>query len=473
MQRPLVFLALSFSLGIFVSSLVKIHIPFYPLAVIFLIFSLLLIKKGLSFDMFVCCAIFFFGASSLKSYELLPRCHILNFISSGSEDFYSIKGFINNPPILKYNRVSFMFKAEEVHFNNVKYKCCGDILVYAQTKQDLGYAETLMLTGSLHQPSRYGNSKRSSYQQYLYNQGIRVIMRAKFISRGLHINNSCGLTIRKFIFRLRGRIEEAIFKRVSFLSATILDAMVLGEKRNIPVLITDSMVKTGTVHILVVSGFNVGIVAFAFVLFLKLIRVPRRMRSYLASLLLIIYCLMTGASTPVVRATLMAIVFMSAYLVRRDADIYNSLALAWIFVLWLNPYQLFDIGFQLSFVSVISIVCLYPRLKSNLKLGALKMSGVIRFFCDGFLVSLSAWLGTMGFVVYYFKIFSPITVLANIFIAPLAGLITLCGFSLMIMELICPYLSPLFAATCELLVSLLLGINSILIKIPGAYFYLS
>ena len=472
MQRPLVFLALSFALGIFVSNLVKIHLPFYLLTIIFLIFSLLLVKKELSFDMFICCAIFFLGASSLKSYELLPRCHILNFISPGSDAFYSVKGFINTPPISRYNRVSFIFKAEELHLNNAKYRCCGDILVYGKDKQDLVYAQELILTGNLLRLSLYSNSKRSSYQRYLYNQGIRVIMHTKYISKRSYLNKNYRLTIRKFAFHLKKRIEEIISKRVSLLSAAILDAMLLGEKKNIPLFIIDSMVKTGTIHILVVSGFNVGIVAFACTLFLKLIRIPRMIRFYLASFLLIIYCLMTGASTPVVRATLMAVVFMSAYLIRRIADIYNSLALALVFVLWFNPYQLFDIGFQLSFISVISIVYLYPKLKSALKINTLKIYGAIRFFCEAFLVSLSAWLGTTGVVAYYFKIFSPVTVLANIFIAPLASLITLCGFSLVIMELIYPHLATLFAATCELLVSLLLGINSVLIKIPGAYFYL-
>lgn len=78
----------------------------------------------------------------------------------------------------------------------------------------------------------------------------------------------------------------------------------------------------------------------------------------------------------------------------------------------------------------------------------------------------------MGFIAYHFKIFSPVTVLANIVIVPLAALITLCGFSLIIMGLIYPPLAHLFAHTNELLVMLLLNINGFLIKIPYAYFYL-
>ena len=167
----------------------------------------------------------------------------------------------------------------------------------------------------------------------------------------------------------------------------------------------------------------------------------------------------------------MAIVFMFAYLVQREPDIYNSCAVATLAILGINPRQLFDIGFQLSFISVISIVYFYPRMKSFLRLDALKIR-YIRLVIEGCLVSFSAWLGTLGFIAYYFRIISPVTVLANMFIVPLASLITLCGFSLIIMDLTCPLLVPFFAYSNEFIVTLLLRINAFLIRLPGAYLYL-
>ncbi|MFH1888827.1 MAG: ComEC/Rec2 family competence protein [Candidatus Omnitrophota bacterium] len=223
---------------------------------------------------------------------------------------------------------------------------------------------------------------------------------------------------------------------------------------------------------LVVSGFHVALVTFIIILSLRLARIPRVVRFFIAAPLIIIYCLMTGASTPAVRATVMAIVLISACLFKREADIYNSVALAAIFILAVKPAQLFDTGFQLSFASVISIVYLYPKLRAFIPAGILKMK-YTRFLFEGCLVSFSAWLGTAGLVAYYFRIVCPVTVLANIFIVPLASLITLCGFSLLAMEFACPYLVPLFASSSEFAVSLLLNINAFLVRLPGAYFYLS
>jgi competence protein ComEC len=231
------------------------------------------------------------------------------------------------------------------------------------------------------------------------------------------------------------------------------------------------MVKSGTVHILVVSGFNVGIVSFLVVLLLKILRIRGKARLCLAALSLVIYCLACGASTPVVRATVMGIFFLAAFFCKREPDIYNSLAVAAILIMLVSPRQLFDVGFQLSFASVISIVYIYPKIKTFLRLERLK-SKPLAFLADGCLVSFSAWLGTCGIIAANFRIFSPVTVLANIFIVPLATLITLCSFSLVLVGLALPPLAPFFGRSAELAVGGLLLVNGLLIKLPGAYFYL-
>jgi competence protein ComEC len=248
--------------------------------------------------------------------------------------------------------------------------------------------------------------------------------------------------------------------------------MILGERKDIPPNIYRAMIKSGTVHILVVSGFNVGIVYFTALLFLKVLRLKRRMIICLSMPLLVFYCLLTGGSNPVLRATVMAIVFLPAYLVKREPDIYNSCAIAGLFILIRQPRQLFDIGFQLSFASVISIVCLYPKMKLFFRSDNLKIRW-LRYLVNSTLVCFSAWLGTMGLVAYYFRIFSPLTVLANLLVVPLATLITLSGFSLLATGCLCPPLATLLARSSEFLVILLVKIQTLLLKIPYAYFYLS
>jgi competence protein ComEC len=265
-------------------------------------------------------------------------------------------------------------------------------------------------------------------------------------------------------------MDEVISKYLPDLPAGILSAMVLGQRKAIPWLVNNSMVKSGTVHILVVSGFNVGIVAFIVNLLLKIIRIRRKARIILVAICLLIYCLATGATNPVIRATVMGLIFLLAYILKRNPDMYNSLAGAALFILIINPRQLFDVGFQLSFSSVLAIVYLYPKLERILRIDSCKIK-ILRFIAEGCLVSFCAWLGTIGIIAYNFRIIAPITVLANILIVPLATLITLCGFTLVLCGLFCPFLAGFLSTTTAMLITLLLNVNSVAIKIPGAYFY--
>ncbi|MEK7224305.1 MAG: ComEC/Rec2 family competence protein, partial [Bacteroidota bacterium] len=216
-------------------------------------------------------------------------------------------------------------------------------------------------------------------------------------------------------------------------------------------------------------GFNVGIVAFIINLLLKIMRIRRKARIILTVACLLIYCLATGATNPVIRATVMGIIFLLAYIFKREPDMYNSLASAALFILIINPRQLFDVGFQLSFASVLAIVYLYPKLRAFSRIAYIRVR-ILRFICEGSIVSFSAWVGTMGIIVYNFRIIAPVTILANILIVPLATLITLCGFALVLCGLFCPFLAGIFGTTTAMLITLLLNINAAVIRIPGAYF---
>jgi len=487
-KHPLAWLTFIFSFGIFIASWIRA--PFYPLyflAIAALISTALFFKRSPCFNLSLSCLVFLLGALNLITCDTLPGYHIAKYVNYYRSDTpYIIKGYINNQPQAGSSRSSFIFKAEEIQAANLRKKACGNMLVYVKGKQNLSYADELILIGNLYRPFTPleksaslqkgfltgGNKALKSYRNYLYNQGIYAVMYVKPGCGIVRVGRNRGFALKKLALGLKKKIENIIFKQVSYLCAGVLDAMLLGEKRYVPAYINKLMLQTGTVHILVVSGFNVGIVAFIVFLILKILRVPRKARIIISLPLLALYCLATGASNPVLRATLMAAVLSLAYFFRREPDMYHSLAIAALVILSLSPRQLFDIGFQLSFVSVLSIVYLYPKIKTLTRLDGLKIRW-IRLILDNCLVSLSAWLGTLGFIAYYFKIFSPVTVLANLLIVPLATLITLCGFALAFISLLSQPLAQFFAAAAELLVALLFLINTFLAKLPFACIYLA
>ncbi len=472
MKRPLVLFAIIYIFGIITTKFLKINFWLvYLLAVTFIAVLFFAFRKEKIFNIIICCLVFLFGMARFKNSDARPACNISNYITYAIKSPYILKGYINSNPSKINGSIVFVFNARQMQAGNLAHNCCGNVLVRAKAVEGLRYGEVLILEGNLYRPFGGNKTGRMNYRNYLYAQGIRAIMNIKSSSQVIKLNRNCGLKIKRLAFWLKGSFERIIYKYLNGIPAGVLDAMVLGEKKGIPEPINNSMIKSGTIHIFVVSGFNVGIAAFIIILFLKLFRLPRKLRLWIACFLLVVYCLMTGASTPVVRATIMAVIFILSYLFKRLPDIYNSCAIAIIIILAVNPQQLFDIGFQLSFASVISIIFFYQQIKVLLKLDLIKVK-LFRFLADGVLVSFSAWLGTMGFIAYYFKIICPVTVFANLFIVPLASVITLCGFSLAILHFISPLLAGLCASTTELIIIFLLNLNNFMIKIPLAYFYL-
>jgi competence protein ComEC len=470
MRYPLVGLCIAFCLGIITAAYIKM--PFLILCLVtflFLIFSIVFIKQSTKFSIFLLCTVFFLGATLLRNSQILSKCHIAKLIPYKS-DSVSLIGVIDNDPTYQNRRASFILNVEKLKINEDWVKTRGKVLVRVFKKNDFTYGERLFLSGNLYQPFSFSKGE-FNYRDYLKHQGIYLILSVKKGSIVKQLDKNVGNLLKSFAFRIRHKMRDVIVKNLSPFAAGILNAIILGERQNLPVYVRDVLVKAGTVHIIAISGLHLGIVAFIILLTLKIIKIPRRPRYIFAIFLLIIYCILTGAKTPVVRATVMASILLFAYFFKREINIYNSLSLAALIILAVNPWQLFEVSFQLSFLSVISIVWLSPKIKSLLPEKLNKISW-IRFLTSVFSVSFAAWLGLLPLIAYYFRILSPITILANMIIVPYMTIIVASGFSLALIGILVPSLTPIFAASNELFILILFKINSSLIAIPGAYFKL-
>ncbi|MCX5708661.1 MAG: ComEC/Rec2 family competence protein [Candidatus Omnitrophica bacterium] len=460
MKKPLIWIVLLFSAGILVAEWIKIPLVWlYWSAGTILLALIFFLKRKFLTKLLLSLLVLIWGMIWLNNYRTVPECHIRKFYYQ-SQKVYALRGWVNSRPEVKENKTSFLFRIEEIADEQRKQICCGEILVMVNGLLPVDYGEELIMECSLHRP----------FGEYWRRQGIYRVARVKSPDFVRSTGKNKAWPMKRLLFRVKSRIENGFEKNLSPICSGVIEAMTIGEERNVPVKVYKDMVRSGTVHILVVSGSNVGVVGFIIVLLLKIFRVKRKIRFFCCVPLLLAYCFLTGASNPVVRATVMAGVFLFAYFVKRQSNIYNSCAAAALVILILDPGQIRDIGFQLSFASVLAIAYFYPRLKNFLMVDKLK-SGILRLPIESCLVSFSAWLGTAGLIALYFRMVSPITVLANLLIVPLASIITLSGFSLLVAQSLSSYPALSFASVNELLVSLLLSLNSLLLQVPHAYFY--
>ncbi|MFA5115519.1 MAG: ComEC/Rec2 family competence protein [Candidatus Omnitrophota bacterium] len=466
MKRPVLLLTVSFCCGIILVAHLKAEWSLiYVFAVLFWIGAAFFLKNPVGFAVSIISLAFLLGALFLTSKRILPARHIARLIPYRTSEAYLIKGIVVRQPQPRGRGTAFVLRVEEVQGKSLNRSSSGKIMVYSADRIALHYGERVIIRGRLYRP--WGRGGAGQYRSYLYSNGIRYIMSLKSGYDISRLGSDSGFCYRCFTVGLKDRLEGLIFKYLDGIPAGILDAVILGQRHKVAGFANSLMRRSGTVHILVVSGFHVGLVVFIIAVFLKLLRVPRYWRFVISLPLIITYCLLTGASNPVVRSTVMAVIFITAYLLKRDPDICNSICLAALFILVLNPEQLFDVGFQLSFASVSSIVFLYPRLKRFLCPQPIKAKPLV-FMIDSCLVSVSAWLGTCGLIAYHFRIFSTVAVLANFLVVPLAALITLAGFSFLAAALLFPPVAPLFARANEVLIWTMVSLNALLMRIPGA-----
>ena len=202
----------------------------------------------------------------------------------------------------------------------------------------------------------------------------------------------------------------------------LINAITLGDKSLLNKNIRKPFSISGSSHILALSGLHTGIVFALFFLFFRMVFCF--IRNYLFRQCLIVlftlpaiwfFAILTGSSPSVIRATVMLTVFSLARLLSRDGISLNVLAFTAILMLMINPKDLYDIGFQLSFLAVFSIIVIYKDIVNifqNIR------NPLIRWMWQMFMVSTAAQLGTAPLAAYYFHQFSLMYFLSNLVIIP-------------------------------------------------------
>lgn len=234
------------------------------------------------------------------------------------------------------------------------------------------------------------------------------------------------------------------------LTKGFVSAVVLGDKSGLTAQTLDDFQRSGLTHLLVVSGFNVSIVAVLVFYLLRLTGLSfRRLRIGLSMLAVLFYCLVVGLEPSVVRALIVIEFIFFARLLERKPDIGNLTAAAALVTILLRPYDLFDIGFQLSYGAVFSLVFLYPTfeklfISENIREGKSLHLRWAHSSLQGFFGSLAVFLGLLPVFLYHFHRLSVIGLAINILGIPLAAIITILGFLLLPISFLSGWLASVY-----------------------------
>jgi competence protein ComEC len=268
-----------------------------------------------------------------------------------------------------------------------------------------------------------------------------------------------------FINRLRSKIKQNIARSLPPDQAALLTGIVLGDITALSEQIQQDFRTTGVSHILAVSGLNVGLLVSFFLLVFRFIRLSPKLQYLPLVAIIITYAFLTQGRPSVLRASAMAIIGLGAWLLGKKQDLIASLSVAGLVLLIYNPFFLYDISFQLSFIATLSILLILPILQSL-------MENIPSILSLGLSVTLAAQLGVAPLLVYYFGQFSIISFLANLLIVPLAGFSLVLGFIAALTAFLSAWLAKLIFFPTSLLLGLKIMVANLLAKLPGAAIFI-
>ncbi len=416
---PLIYLSCAWVVGIFLGSKFNLSLVFILIGLIPLPFLPFFGKhRKLIILTSLCLIALFGGAFHFQSSLPANDERSLQFYNNDRETV-AIKGIVNTDPEVREKTIHLRLSATEITLDKEWQEVSGTALLFVPRYPTYDYGDVLLVSGKLETPPQLDDF---DYQGYLAHQGIYSTMlypKIEILERGK------GFKPLEWVYSLRNRLSPTLAEVLPEPQASLAQGIVLGKRGAIPTSLKDDFTRTGTAHLLAISGLHLSIVA-GILLSLGIWLFGRRRYTYiwLALGAIWLYALLTGMHPPVIRGAIMASLFLAAELLGRQRSAFTALTFAAAVMVGISPQVLWTASFQMSFLAMAGLILIFPPLRDigrktvKATLGeegpAISTANIIT---DSFSITLGAVIAIWPLVAYYFGIIS--------FVGPLATLLAL------------------------------------------------
>ena len=282
-----------------------------------------------------------------------------------------------------------------------------------------------------------------------YNYCHNNFINATILNKEIHINKNSNNDIKALLLTCKDTIINNVYNSMPYTQATLANAVLLGDKKNLEQDIKTDFYDTGVSHLIVVSGLHISIIANFVFLSILHFKKNHRFASVFAIISVLLFVVVTGFSVSVVRSGFMLIIMFSGYLFRYKSDSITSIALAGIILCLINPYSMLDVSLLLSFSATLSIILLYKPLKNHLYKNVIKNENtnkILDYLISTCIVSCSVVFATLPITLIYFGEISPYFLFANLLLIYPATCLLICTIFLIIVSFI-----PIFSIFATML----------------------
>jgi len=350
-------------------------------------------------------------------------------------------GIIDEPPKIGAYSIKIKLKVIEYETNNVWLNANGKLLVNLEKDSSanlLRYGDLILMKGNLKEISNAGNPSEFDYKKYLSRKHIHY-KSYQNSEQWLLLGKNRGNPVFSYSYIIREKLlniyNETGIKGEEF---GLLAALTLGTMDYLSDEIIEAYSDSGAMHVLSVSGLHVGIIFIVLNQLLFFMRKNRYMQVLQAILIILAiwaYAILTGLSPAVNRSAAMITFVIIGKVSQKKPSIYNTVMASAFILLFIEPLTLFDVGFQLSYLAVLSIIFFQERIYLLYE----PKNWLIDKIWSLTTVSIAAQIGTSALSIYYFHQFPVYAVFSNLVVVPISFGVMVLAIAL----LFCSYILPL------------------------------
>ena len=462
-SKILFYLCVSFVVGIFLESVIKIPQiflwGFLFLTVIIIFTSLALVSsprkrgsriwipffKGMTVAGF-CVLFLLLGVIRLQISEFnignnqLRKFSARGGSAQGGNDIV-LTGTIFGEPDVRNN-----WQKLKVEIENPK----GVVLVTTSRYPEYKYLDKIKITGKLETPSE---TEDFSYKNYLMKDGIYSVMdfpKVELLETDIRPMSILSFLYEKILW-FKQELRESIRKNYSPPQSLILEGTILGDNGVMSQDLKNKLNITGLRHIIAVSGTHIVILGAISMSFLLALGLWRGQAFYISIIFIWLYIILTGLPASGVRAGIMGSLFLLAQKIGRQSMGTRTITMAGAVMLAQNPLLLFyDIGFQLSFLASMGIIYLEPFFRDLFKIfGKYKIENLLGIISTTF----AAQIFTLPIMVYNFGNISLVSLITNLLILPIVSGLMIFGFLSSILGVVSQFLGWIISIPCWFLLT--------------------
>ena len=415
----LLYISCAWVAGIFLGS--KVGLPLVALSLGILPFLLIPLFSNNKKTLIVAeLCLFAFLGGGLRFPSSLPQIDEHSLCFYNDKGAVEIQGMVAEEPDVGGRSCLLAFSANEINIDSEREEVSGTALVRVPRYPAYHYGDVLRVTGKLETPPQFEDF---DYRSYLARQGIYSIIYYPEVEL---LGQGEGFKPLQWIYSLRGQLSSSLARALPEPQGSLAQGILLGIRSNIPDSLNQVFSRTGTAHLLAISGLHIGIVigillSFGIMVFGK----QRSIYIWLALVTIWLYAMFTGMRPPVIRAAIMGSLFLIAEYLGRQRSAITALAFAAAVMVGIQPQLLWSVSFQLSFLAMAGLIFLYPYFQKWGRRGVTAILGdreaitaTGNMVTDSFAVTLAAIIAIWPLVAYNFGVVSLVGLPATFFSLP-------------------------------------------------------